>query len=130
MKLEQSIVDMIREAEAKALATCSNSSVNVVPVSTVKVTDDTIWLMNYFMGETLLNIQNNPEVALACWKGLKGVKIKAKTELYTEGDLFEEAKAFVMEVAPTRILKSLLILTPTAIYDSTPEAELAGVRIF
>lgn len=129
MKLEQSVIDTILNADAKALATCCNNEVNVVPVSTVKVVDDTIWLMNYFMGETLANVCDNPRVALACWKGLEGIKIKATVEHVAEGPVFEKAEAWVAEVAPVRKLKSLLVLTPTAVYDVAPVAELAGKHI-
>lgn len=130
MKLESTVIEMIETADAKAIATCSNNEVNVAPVSTVRVVGDTIWLMNYFMGQTLANVCENPKVALACWRGLEGVKIKATVEHITSGPVFEKAKAFVAKVAPIRTLKSLLILTPTAVYDLAPVAELAGKQIY
>lgn len=129
MKLEQTVIEMIENADAKALATCCNNEVNVVPVSTVKVVHDTIWLMNYFMGQTLANVCDNPHVALACWKGLQGVKIKATVDHVTEGSIFEEAKTWVAEVAPIRTLKSVLVLTPIAVYDLAPVENHAGRHI-
>lgn len=121
---------MLETAEAKALGTCCKGDVNVVPVSTLKVVDDRIWLMNYFMGQTLANVCENPKVALACWKGLQGIKIKADVEQVSNGTVFEEAKAWVKKVAPSRTLKSVLVLTPTAVYDVAPVAERAGQMIF
>jgi predicted pyridoxine 5'-phosphate oxidase superfamily flavin-nucleotide-binding protein len=130
MKLKESVVDAIMNADAKALATCNIDEVNVVPVSTVRVVDDTIWLMNYFMGKTLENVYRNPRAALACWKGLQGIKVQGNVTVHADGALFVEAVAFVAAVAPTRVLKSVLVLTPTAIYDVTPEKEKAGQPIW
>ncbi len=129
MKLEQFVVDMILSADAKALATHGDTGVHVVPVSTIKVVDGNIWLMNYFMGQTMRNIEVNSAVSLVCWKGLAGYQIKAETLYKTTGDEFDQAKAFVGEILPDRVLKGLLILVPTMVLDVTPTAEKAGIRV-
>ena len=129
MKLQDSVITMIMTSDSKALASCKGNEPNVVPVSTVTVVDDTIWLMNYFMGTTLENILENPQVTFACWKGLEGIKVKANVVHITSGELLEKARVYVAEVAPIRTLKSLLVLTPTAVFDVTPEKERAGKLI-
>lgn len=129
MKLEQSVIDMILGADAKALATTGETGVHVVPVSTVLVVDDEIWLMNYFFGQTLRNIEGNKEVALACWKGLAGYQIKGEVEYQTSGPKFEKADAHITQNVPNRVLKGLLILSPRIVLDVTPTTATAGMRV-
>ena len=47
--LSDTIKKLILSADAKALATYDKSSVNVVPLSSVKIINDTIRLIDYFM---------------------------------------------------------------------------------
>ena len=129
MKLENTIIEMVLNAEAKALATCDSDELNVVPVSTVKIIDDKIILVNYFMGKTLKNIQNNSKVALACWSGLSGCQIKASAEHQTEGKLFDDIKSWVAEILPSRIVKGIIILNPDEVYDISASSERAGNKI-
>jgi len=129
--IEHKITDFIMNAEAKALATFSPEyGLNVVPVSTITVKDEKIILMNYFMGKTLHNIKDNPTVSLACWKGLEGIQIKANVEYQNGGTLFEEMKQWIAETLPSRVLKGILILTPTEIFDTSASAEKAGTKIY
>lgn len=126
MKLSKTLITAIEKAEAKALGTSGAHGVNVVPVSTVRIVDDTVWLMNYFMGETLRNILENHSVTFVCWSGLEGIKLKAHAVYEDEGERFEAAKEFVAEVAPHRIIRGVLILTPVQIQDVSPFVERAG----
>ena len=82
MQLPQHIAEAILSAENKALATEGAHGINVVPVSTLRIVDGKIWLMNYFLGKTLENILMRPHVALACWKGLEGYQIKGAVQLF------------------------------------------------
>lgn len=66
--MEKHIEEFILSAEAKALATYSNDNLNVVPVSSIKIIEGKIWLINYFMDKTLSNILENRSVALAGWE--------------------------------------------------------------
>lgn len=129
MELPDAVRAMIQQAESKSLATISSEYPHVVPVSTVKVIDNKILLVNYFLGTTLKNIQANPRVSLACWKGLEGYQIKATVEYVTEGDYVTMIKEWVAEILPTRTVKGVLILTPVEIYDVTATAVLPGARI-
>lgn len=128
MKLSEDIIKTILDADAKALATQGNP-VNVVPVSTIKIRDNKIILVNYFMGKTLENIKNNPDVALACWKGLEGCRVRATAEYITEGPLLEEIKVWVKEILPDRTVRGLLILEPKEVYDISATAKDPGIQI-
>ena len=129
MKLSQTITDMVMHADAKALATYHENNLNVVPVSTMKVVDDQIILVNYFMGKTLENIKQNSRVALACWKGIQGLQIKGTIEYLQVGELYEEITSWVAEILPDRMVKGILVLTPKEIFDISADQKRAGIKI-
>jgi len=117
MELTQEIQTVLLNAEAKALATFSNNDINVVPVSSVKVVGGKIWLIDYFFDKTRSNIQENPNVALTFWIGLRGYQVKARTNYLTKGTDFETATKWIASVHSNRIVKGVLILDTTAIFD-------------
>lgn len=127
--LPNDCIEVILNATGKALATSSDGEVHVVPVSSVRVVDGKIQLVNYFFGKTLSNLLDNPKVSLAVWKGLVGYQIKASAKHETEGEVFEEIKAWIKETIPDRIVKGVLILTPEKIYDVSADSTRAGISV-
>jgi uncharacterized protein len=124
MKISEFCRDILQTADGKALATYSpHGGVNVVPVSSLRLADDTIILVNYFFSKTLANIQENPAVALAAWKGLKGCQIKATAVYETEGNRFDSVVSWIAETIPGRVVHGILVLTPTKCYDVSAGAE-------
>ncbi len=122
--------EFLLQADAKALATFgSQSGVHVVPVSTVKIVNGEIVLVNYFMGQTLANVKENPEVSLACWKGLAGYQIKATARVEESGELFDSIVAWVKTILPDRVVKGIVVLTPTAAFDVSADAVKAGKEV-
>ncbi|MCF6296857.1 MAG: pyridoxamine 5'-phosphate oxidase family protein [Flavobacteriaceae bacterium] len=117
MDLSQEVIQILLNAEAKALATVANNEVNVVPVSSVKVVDSKIWLIDYFFDKTLSIIQQNPNVALTFWVGLRGYQIKAKVNYLIEGAEFITATNWIAEIHPNRIVRGLLVLETQEIFD-------------
>jgi predicted pyridoxine 5'-phosphate oxidase superfamily flavin-nucleotide-binding protein len=127
MKLSPVCAQMLLQAEAKALATFSvESGTHVVPVSTIKFDGDEIILVNYFFGQTLKNLLENKEVALAFWSGLEGYQIKADAYYETEGERFESVVAWIKEILPERIVKGVVVLKPKTITDVSADAARAG----
>ncbi len=118
--MEKHIEQFILSADAKALGTHKDGDLNVVPVSSVKIVDDKIWLINYFMDKTLENILSNNNVALVCWRKMMGYQIKGTVSYITEGEDFDRAVVWIKSVLPERIVKGLIILTPKEIYDVSP----------
>ena len=118
--MEKYIEEFILSAEAKALATYSNDNLNVVPVSSIKVVEGKIWLINYFMGKTLSNILENKNVALVCWRKMMGYQIKGVVSYVTSGQDFDEAVRWIKSILPDRVVKGLIILTPNEIHDISP----------
>lgn len=120
MSLSSKVTETLTTATAKALATNGAHGVNVVPVSMIKVNDDSIWLFNFFMDKTAVNITENSAVALTAWTEMVGVQVKADASHVTEGEIFEEAVAWAKTQNPDRVTKGLLILKPTAVFDISP----------
>jgi len=118
--MEKHIEEFILSAEAKALATYANDSLNVVPVSSIKIMSGKIWLINYFMDKTLANILKNGNVALVCWKKMMGYQIKGKTFYITEGEDFNEAVKWIKSILPERVVKGLIVLIPEEVHDVSP----------
>ncbi len=118
--MEKHIEEFILSAEAKALATYANGNLNVVPVSSIKIVNGKIWLINYFMDKTLSNILEDEKVALVCWRKMMGYQIKGKTSYVTEGEDFDEAVKWIKSILPDRVVKGLIILTPEEIHDVSP----------
>ncbi len=118
--MDRHIEEFILSADSKALATWSENGINVVPVSSIKVVDGRIWLIDYFMDKTRNNFLRNNNVALACWKEMMGYQIKGTVLYSTEGEDFNKAKEWIKEILPERKVKGLLEITPEEIHDISP----------
>lgn len=118
--MEKHIEEFILSAEAKALATYANGDLNVIPVSSIKIMDGKIWLINYFMDKTLSNILKDKSVALVCWRKMMGYQIKGIVSYVTEGQNFDEAVKWIKSILPDRVVKGLIILAPEEIHDVSP----------
>jgi len=118
--MEIHVEQFITSADSKALATSGASGLNVVPVSSLRVVEGKIWLINYFMDKTLQNILENKEVSLVCWTKMMGYQIKGVVEYKTNGAEFDQAVTWIREMLPDRIVKGLIIISPADIYDIAP----------
>lgn len=122
MELTKEITDLLLNADSKAFATTGPNGLNVVPVSTIRVVDGKIWLMNYFFRKTIENIVAESHVSLVGWKGFDGYQVKGSVLYVTEGPQFAEAKSWVAQNLRDRIVKGLLILTPEEVHSISPTA--------
>ena len=120
MTLSNTVVEVIQNAEAKALATKGPSGLNVVPVSMVRSSNETIWLFDFFMDKTAKNLQGSPTVALTAWTDMVGIQLWADAEYCTEGEEFVEAVKWAHAQNPDRIVKGLIVLHPTEVFDISP----------
>ena len=114
------IEGLLLHATAKALATSKDGDINVVPVSTIKVVDDTIWLVDYFMEKTRDNMQHNPNVSLVCRQDMIGYQIKGIVVYLRSGELFDQACAWVQPIHPDRTVQWLIVLKPSVVFDIGP----------
>ncbi len=129
MILTEHMKDILLHADGKALATMSGGNINVVPVSSINIVNNEIWLINYFMGKTHQNIVNNSDIALAIWKGMEGYQIKGNAVYLTEGGMFDEAKLWIGKILPERVVKGLLVITPREVFDVSASKERAGNKV-
>ena len=117
MEFSPRIEHAILEADSKALATYGKHGINIVPVSTMRIIDHKIYLMNYLFGKTLSNFQDNSKVALVAWSGFEGYQIKGEAKYLTEGTIFEEAKEWIENNTIDRTLVGLLVIYPGEVYN-------------
>ncbi len=126
--LDSNVQSFLLQAASKALATSSLDQVlNVVPVSSIRIKDGSIVLVNYFMDKTLANIQSNPYVALVAWSKMIGYQVKGTAAYYTGGELFDEIVQWVKDTIPDRTVRGIIVITPTALYDIAPGKNTAEV---
>lgn len=118
--MENNVEKFILSADSKALATFSDLGINVVPVSTIKIIDGKIWLVNCFMDKTISNIEKNPIASFVCWRKMMGYQIKGPISYETEGNNFDLAVDWIKSILPERVVKGLIILKPEEIYDISP----------
>jgi predicted pyridoxine 5'-phosphate oxidase superfamily flavin-nucleotide-binding protein len=130
LSLPVECVDILTNAEGKALATQHvDDGVHVVPVSVLYVHEDHLTLVNFFMGQTLKNIEADSAVSLAVWRGLSGYQIKATATHYTDGALFDEVVTTIADTMPERTVQGVLTLEPHTIFDISADRERAGALV-
>ncbi|MCA9353210.1 pyridoxamine 5'-phosphate oxidase family protein [Patescibacteria group bacterium] len=118
MKLSEQQRDTILNASSKALATYSDiHTLNVVPVSTVRIVDHHVVLCNYFMNKTRENIVRDYHIALTCWSNGQGLQIKGTAQYLASGDLFEHIQKEVIEMHPERTLCGIIVVTVDQVFD-------------
>lgn len=117
MPLSPSVLDHLLTATAKALATTGPQGLNVVPVSTIKIEEGKIFLVDYFFNKTRENLQNSTEVSLVGWTGLQGSQVKAHHIYHTQGKVFEQTVAWIAALHPERTVCGVVELTPTEVFD-------------
>ena len=127
MKLPAEVVEFIKKAEQKALATYGEEGVNVVPLSMVTVDEDSIIICDCFMDKTRSNVRQDPRAALAFWSGFEGMQVKGTIVYEKDGDCFGRFSEKLKVDHPERKLCGVLVFTPEKVYDLAPKN--AGARI-
>ena len=99
MKIDQELKTMI-EKEALAISTVdSDGKPHTIAVAFAKVVDeDKIVITDNYMVNTIKNIKQNNNIAIAVWnrnweEDLRGFEIKGTTEYFTEGKWKDFVKA-------------------------------------
>lgn len=131
MKISQKIKEFFEQVPVMALSTVDeNGMPNVSAIASKKVIDDsTIWTIDTFHNKTLQNIKQNGNIALAMWKDSVGYQIKGKATHYTEGEIFEKGKEWILTLKPQKIVKGVIEINVTDIYYLTPDYNLAGNKL-
>ncbi|MDD4801918.1 MAG: pyridoxamine 5'-phosphate oxidase family protein [Syntrophomonas sp.] len=121
-QLNDDVKKVLQNAEMWVLATADQSGVpNAVPINFVKVLSDSqIMLVNNAMKKTIVNIKNNPNVAVTVWHEHEGYQIKGKAIIQTDGANFEDGVALVKKEKPFLDPQGVVIVNISEIYITTP----------
>jgi predicted pyridoxine 5'-phosphate oxidase superfamily flavin-nucleotide-binding protein len=131
MKISKEVKQFFESVPIMVFSTCSNEGIpNVVAIGSKRiVNDDTIWLIDTFFDKTKENILQNGKVSIAFWRDLQGFQIKGLSTYHTNGDSFDKAKKWILELKPEKIIKGLVVIKPTEIFSITPNYEEVGKKI-
>ncbi len=99
-KMPQDCMEMINNAYAAAVATCSLDGVpNVVSCSMKQAWDaETVMISDQFMKKTLANIQANPRMALSVWDETHGYQVKGTVIYESDGPNYEAISSQVHQI--------------------------------
>jgi predicted pyridoxine 5'-phosphate oxidase superfamily flavin-nucleotide-binding protein len=120
MAITTTLKQVLETAEAKALATTGPAGLNVVPVSMIKINDDSIWLFDFFMEKTATNVEAESTVSLTAWTNMVGVQVKGTVKYLTAGEEFTAGVNWCQAQNPDLVVKGLLVMTPTEVFDISP----------
>ncbi|MGD1003863.1 MAG: pyridoxamine 5'-phosphate oxidase family protein [Methanoregulaceae archaeon] len=106
------------------VATASKKGMpNVAPIAfVVLVKDDKIWLADNFMQKTLLNVRENPHIAIYLYDSdsKKCFQVKGSIDVKTSGEDYEKMRKMVLEKKPSLPAKSLLVMKITEVFECMP----------
>ena len=131
MIIPQDIKVLFEQVLVMALATADKNGIpNVIAIASKKiVNDDTIYTIDTFHDKTIRNIEQNPNVSIALWKDSIGYQIKGEAKYYTEGEVFENGKNWILKIKPQKIVKGVIEIKVNNIYYLTPDYNLAGKSV-
>jgi len=119
------------QVEVMAIATVNKDAIpNVSAIASKKIIDkNTIITIDTFHDKTIENIKQNGQIAIAMWKDSKGYQLKGIAKYYTEGEIFEAGKEWILKIKPQKIVKAVIEIKLTNIFYLTPDYNLAGKKI-
>jgi len=128
MKINQEIKDFFAQVPVMALGTADlNGIPNVSAIASKRIVDDQrLITIDTFHHKTLDNIKKNPYISIAFWKDSVGYQIKGIAKYHTQGEVFEENKAWILKIKPQKIVKGVLEITVTDVFCLTPNYQEAG----
>ncbi len=128
--INEEIEELFNKIPIMVLSTTNNNVPNVVPIGSKKIINaNTIWTIDTFHNKTKQNILQNENVAIAMWHGSNGYQIKGKAKYYSEGEIFESGKEWILESKPDKIVKGVIEIKVNEVFSITPNYEDAGKLI-
>lgn len=124
-KLNEEMVSELKKMKIFSLATASKSGVpNVVPIGMLILQDDneTVWIVDNFMGKTLANVKENPIASFIIWNPESKVSFQVKGTITVEnsGKDYEAAREFAHQRKKELPAKNLLKMKITEVYSVQP----------
>ena len=126
-KVTEDIKKSLAEVKIAFLSTAAKDGTpNVVPIGAVKFLDDeTLLISDQFFGKTLMNMKENPRIALSWWsKKSKGFQIKGDVTIHTDDEVFEQDVEWMHSIMDTIHPKSAIVCKITSVYiiEAGPDA--------
>jgi uncharacterized protein len=123
--LTQEIKESLQGSKISFLATSSKNGIpNVVPIAAFKLLDDgTMLISDQFFNKTLVNMKENPAIALSWWGDKGGFQIKGDVTIHTDNGIFEKNLAWMKESWPKFVPKSAVLVNITGVYMVKPGPE-------
>jgi hypothetical protein len=123
--LTPEIKESLQATKLAFLATASKTGIpNVVPIAAFKVRDGgTLLISDQYFNKTLLNLKQNPEIALSWWGEKGGFQIKGTVSVHTDDEIFRENIAWMKESWPKFSPKSAVLVKITGVYIVKPDPE-------
>jgi predicted pyridoxine 5'-phosphate oxidase superfamily flavin-nucleotide-binding protein len=124
VKLTNEIKQAFSTVKSFPIATASKAGEpNVTPHGFVMLVDDeTIWIGDIFMKNTIRNVKENPKASIYIHgPDTKGCyQIKGNITVKSSGPEFEKLNEMVKSKMPNAQAKSLLIMKISGVYQCTP----------
>lgn len=114
--LDSIVAEFLSQAPHKAFATTGPKGLNVVPVSTLRISEGDIILVDYFMEKTAENVKENHEVSLVAWEGTEGFQVKGTAKYLTEGSIFNEVTQWAANMFPDRTVRGVISMQPQVVF--------------
>lgn len=133
-KMPQDCMDLINNAYAAAVATCSADGVPNVVCSSMKQAydDETVMISDQYLRKTLANLRENPRMAVSVWDDEHGYQVKGIVTYEDEGERYEAIAAQVHAILSSMgydfYSKGVCWLHVEEVYSLTP-GDQAGERI-
>lgn len=133
-KMPRECMDMINNAYAAAVATCSlDGTPNVVCCSMKQAYDEeTIMISDQYMKKTLANLKENPKMAVTVWDEEGGFQCKGTVIYENEGPRYEAIAAQVHDILSSMgydfYSKGVCWMHVDEVYSVTPGCN-AGERL-
>ncbi|WP_048143442.1 pyridoxamine 5'-phosphate oxidase family protein [Methanosarcina horonobensis] len=124
VKLSEEMKTAFSKVKIFPVATASNDGIpNVVPIGFCQLVDDeTIWIVDNFMVKSLVNLEENPNVAVYVWGPETGgcFQIKGEAEIISSGEKFDKMKGIVHAAKPGLPAKNLIEVKISEVFQCAP----------
>ncbi len=139
MEMSMEIQDMINENLVHLATTSLDGIPNVVPVGGIRaISESELLIVDVLFDKTKKNLLENPDVAIAVevlGKGApRGYQLKGRANIFTSGELFEEAEKMVEEMrkrrqGPTDLkVKSAVLVDVEEIYSTVRQKKEERIK--
>ena len=120
MKLPERVKDIFDNEQVHQLATSARNGIPNVCNAGAKylLDDETVIIVDNYMGKTLANILENPAVAILIRRGKESYQIKGRCSYLESGPVYEAARKWMKSRGEKYPAKGALRITIEEVYDS------------